>query len=83
MLWGRIITTSGRERGMNLAWFKHQGLRSLTERLEWLQSSGNRRIQMSTYSGVGGRGSELLPIFEKKAKAKRKPKGLKPFGLSY
>ena len=43
--WWRASQHPAVKEGMDLAWFSAQGLCSLTERFELLQSSGNRRIR--------------------------------------
>ncbi len=43
--WWRASQHPAVKEGMDLAWFKDQGLCSLTERFELLQSAGNRRIR--------------------------------------
>ena len=43
--WWRASQHPAVKEGMDLAWFRAQGLCSLTDRFELLQSSGNRRIR--------------------------------------
>jgi RNA-directed DNA polymerase len=43
--WWRASQHPAVKEGIDLAWFKDQGLCSLTERFELLQSTGNRRIR--------------------------------------
>jgi RNA-directed DNA polymerase len=43
--WWRASQHPAAKEGMDLGWFKDQGLCSLTERFELLQSTGNRRIR--------------------------------------
>ena len=43
--WWRASQHPAVKEGMDLAWFRAQGLCSLTERFELLQSAGNRRIR--------------------------------------